>query len=160
MNRKVRWDWKVWNSISLCWRRNRRQMPLLCQMLFELLQCCVLWWHRSYESFRVPEDITIRCLIIQNIMWGRPGPEVTAVPPVSNIRANMNMQMGQKAATGRSHVRFRNQSAVLRQRELTIIVGSSLLNTLQHLMAEVGWRCLCPVEPTQSWELQPNVSDD
>lgn len=80
MSRKVRWHWKVWNSISLCWRRNRRQMPLLCQMLFQLLQCCVLWWHRSYESFRVPEDITIRCLIIQNIMWGRPGPEVTAVP--------------------------------------------------------------------------------
>lgn len=45
--------------------------------------------------------------------------------------------MEQKASTGCSRVSFRNQSAVFRLQELTIIVGSSVINELQHLTVAV-----------------------
>lgn len=80
-------------------------------------------------------------------MWGRSGPEVTAALPVSNSRADMNMQMGQKAATGCSHVGFRNQSAVFRLWELTIIFGSSALMCFS--ISRWRWAgCVCSCSQT------------
>lgn len=66
------------------------------------------------------------------------------MPPVSNSRADMNMQMRERAATGGSHVNFQNQSAVFRLKELTIIVGSSVFNALQHLKGGGGLTVFVP----------------
>lgn len=66
------------------------------------------------------------------------------MPPVSNSRADLNMQMEKKATTGGSHVNFRNQSAVFRLQELTIIVGSSVFNVLQHLKGGGGLTVFVP----------------
>lgn len=80
----------------------------------------VMWVFRSAGGYNNP-----LCLIIQGIMWGRAGPEVTAAPCVKQLCAGINMQMGQKDTTGYSHVHFGNQSAIFRLRNLMIIGWSS-----------------------------------
>lgn len=51
----------------------------LYMMLCKSLWCCILLWHRWVFQRARGYD----CLIIQSIMWGRPGPQVTAAPRVS-----------------------------------------------------------------------------
>lgn len=83
-------------------------------------------------------------------MWSRSGLEVTAVPPVSNSCADMNMQMGKKAATGVHTSTFGISQQFFGYKNWRLLLGAVSLMRSNISRVVVGWRCLCPEEPTQT----------
>lgn len=136
-----------------CWNSGRQMLPywaglrihdaLWSAVVSYFVVTQVMWVFRSAGGYNNP-----LCLIIQRIMWGRAGPEVTAAPCVKQSCTGINMQMTQDDTTGYSHVHFGNQSAVFWRRELTIIGRSSAHGWWT---VSVVWRA--HREATRSWRI-------
>lgn len=114
----------------------------------------VMWVFRFAGGYNNP-----LCLIIQSIVWGGAGPEVTAAPSVKQLWADINMQM-KDANRWFTHRLWKSVSSFFFQlRELTIIGRSSIYNACRTWWQWTGGVGALNSQQRSNWELKMQVTE-